>query len=127
MKLHEHRNSKMQGNAGLGAAIAHFTECGCTISIPLNDSQDYDLIIDSAGFLNKIQVKTTTFKNGETYVALLCSCNLKGKTAFDNTKVNFVFILTGDGSKYLIPATAIKAKNTISLGAKYKKFKLNAC
>ena len=37
-------NSKRQGNIGIGAAIAWFTVHGYTVSIPLTDSQDYDLI-----------------------------------------------------------------------------------
>ena len=35
-----------QGNFGLGAAIAYYTSQCIPISIPLNDTQGYDLVID---------------------------------------------------------------------------------
>ena len=36
----------IQGNIGLGKAIEYFTSWGIPISIPLNDTQKYDLIAD---------------------------------------------------------------------------------
>lgn len=36
-------SNKEKGNSGLGMAIAYFTTKGYTVSIPLNDIQDYDL------------------------------------------------------------------------------------
>ena len=54
------KNSKAQGNIGLGEAIAYFMRQGITVSIPINDSQDYDIIADIDGLLSKIQVKTTS-------------------------------------------------------------------
>ena len=38
--------NKEKGNTGLGIAIAYYSSNGYTVSIPLNDTQDYDLIID---------------------------------------------------------------------------------
>jgi hypothetical protein len=126
MKLKEHKNSKMQGNVGLGAAIAHYTAAGYVVSVPLNDSQDYDLVIDSGICLKKVQVKTTRFQddNNGHYIVMLCSCNLQGKTTFDNTAVDEVFVLTEEGTKYVILAHDIKVKNSISLGPKYEKYKI---
>lgn len=43
--LRQH-NPKKQGDAGLGVAIGWFTTHGYTMSVPLTDSQDYDLIVD---------------------------------------------------------------------------------
>jgi hypothetical protein len=124
MRLKEQKNSKMQGNVGLGSAIAYYTGRGYTVSVPLNDSQDYDLIIDSGTCLKKVQVKTTTFTRKDTYVVMLCSCNLQGKTAFDKSKVDEVFVLTETGQKYVILASEIDVKNSISLGSKYEKYKV---
>lgn len=47
---------------GLGAAIAYFTKNEQTISIPLTDSQKYDLVVDFGDNLRKVQVKTSTFQ-----------------------------------------------------------------
>lgn len=38
--------NKEKGNSGLGMAIAYFSSNGFTVSIPLNDTQDYDLVIE---------------------------------------------------------------------------------
>ncbi len=45
--------NKQKGNTGLGIAIAYYTSNGYTVSIPLNDTQDYDLIVDKNDILNK--------------------------------------------------------------------------
>lgn len=37
--------NKEKGNSSLGIAIAYFSINGYTVSIPLNNTQDYDLII----------------------------------------------------------------------------------
>lgn len=36
--------NKEKGISGLGIAIAYFSTNGYTVSIPLNDTQDYDLV-----------------------------------------------------------------------------------
>ena len=41
--------NKQRGNCGLGIAIAYFSTNGYTVSISLNDTQDYDLLIDKDG------------------------------------------------------------------------------
>lgn len=40
------KTNKEKGNSGLAMLIAYFTTNGYTVSIPLNDTQDYDLIIE---------------------------------------------------------------------------------
>ena len=54
--------NKEKGNSGLGIAIAYFTINGYTVSIPLNDTQDYDLVIEKNGKLESVQVKATACK-----------------------------------------------------------------
>ena len=51
-------NSRKQGDAGLGQAIAWFTMQGYAVSIPLTDNQDYDLVVEVDGRLQKVQVKS---------------------------------------------------------------------
>jgi hypothetical protein len=58
------KNSKKQGDVGMGVAIGYFAARGITVCIPLTDSQDYDLVIDLDDVLKKVQVKTTTSKAG---------------------------------------------------------------
>ena len=37
------KSNREKGNAGLGIVIAYYSANGYTVSIPLNDTQDYDL------------------------------------------------------------------------------------
>ena len=64
--------NKEKGNSGLGMAIAYFSTNNYTVSIPLNDTQDYDLVIEKNNILKTVQVKATGCKrkNGVYKVAL---------------------------------------------------------
>jgi HJR/Mrr/RecB family endonuclease len=61
--MFDQANTKKQGDVGLGQAIAWFTRNSYTVSLPLTDSQDYDLIVDKDNVLYRVQVKTTSNKN----------------------------------------------------------------
>ena len=52
----------IQGNIGLGKAIEYFTSWGIPVSIPLNDTQKYDLIADFDNKLQRISVRTSRYK-----------------------------------------------------------------
>lgn len=66
------KTNKEKGNTSLGIAIAYYSSNGYTVSIPLNDTQDYDLIVDKDNILKRIQVKSTgcKTKHGNYQVAL---------------------------------------------------------
>ena len=74
-------SNKEKGNSGLGMAIAYFSSNGYVVSIPLNDTQDYDLVIEKDGKLAKVQVKATGCKTkNNIYQLSLKSCGgTKGK------------------------------------------------
>lgn len=121
-------NSKKQGDVGLGNAISYFTSKGLTVCVPLTDSQDYDLVVDIDG-LQRIQVKTTTQKS--RYGIYKVDLRVKGgnksrnyNKSFDFTQVDFVFILTAEGIRYLIPSH-VCGINSISLGQDKEQYKLN--
>lgn len=71
------------------------SKLGWTISIPVTDSQDYDLIVDTGTKLLKVQVKTTAqvSEHGIYIVSLrTCGGNKSGHTAktFDNNQIRFI-------------------------------------
>lgn len=120
-------NTKKQGDWGLGQAIGHFTAIGWTVSIPLTDSQDYDMIVDNGVQLLRVQVKTTTFRapSGNYMVSLTVKGGNRSYNTikkFDRTKVDAIFIVTADNVKYLIPTENVG--NTITLYAAYDQYKL---
>ncbi len=120
--------NKEKGNSGLGIAIAYFSTNGYTVSIPLNDTQDYDLVVEKENTFYSVQVKTTGCKTkyGNYQVALKSCGGTKGvkyKTVIE-TNIDLLFIVTGDSEMYLIPKQDIKNYSTITLGTQYKKYKM---
>jgi len=123
-------NSRQQGTVGLGAAIAYFTQLNQVVSVPLNDSQEYDLVVDVDGKLLKVQVKTTGHKTPHgVYAAMLKTSGGNQSWSgvakfFDTSKIDILFVLCGDGTMYSIPCNSIINKTSINLGKKYEKFKV---
>lgn len=121
--LQEYKNSKKQGDAGLGIAIGYFTTIGHGVLIPLTDSQDYDLVIDD-GSLKKVQVRTTTdlTKHGKYRVQLSVKGGNKSRNTvkvFDPKLVDLLFVVTGAGARYLIPSQTIAAKHQLTLDGRF--------
>lgn len=123
------KNSKMQGTIGLGIAISSLLKRGYIVSLPLNDSQEYDLIIDIDGLLNRVSVKTTSYqRNGYFNFNLSTKGGNKSNNTikkFDNKKCEYVFVLTGDENKYFIPSSAIKSTGTLTLYSPWDQYKLS--
>ena len=123
------KTNKEKGNTSLGIAIAYYSSNGYTVSIPLNDTQDYDLIVDKDNKLKKVQVKSTACKTkyGNYQVALKSSGGTKGKTykTVIETNVDELFILTEDMSMYILPIEEINNKATLNICNKYEKYKVN--
>lgn len=121
-------SNKEKGNTGLGIAIAYYSANGYTVSIPLNDTQDYDFIVDKDNILKKIQVKATSCKTKyNKYQVALKSCGgTKGgtyKTVVD-TNIDEVFIVTDSLELFRIPIEVIKNKATLNLCEEYEKYKI---
>ena len=103
---------------------------GYTVSIPLNDTQDYDLIVDKNNILKKVQVKATSCKTRyNKYQVTLKSCGgTKGKTykTIIDTNIDEVFIVTGNMDIFILPIEEIKNRSTINLCRKYEKFRIDS-
>ena len=120
--------NKEKGNSSLGIAIAYYSSKGYTVSIPLNDTQDYDLIVDKDNSLKKVQVKSSACKTkyGNYQVALKSCGGTKGKTykTVIETNVDEIFILLENLEMYVIPIKEIKNKSTLNICSKYEKYKV---
>lgn len=118
-----------QGSVGLGVAIGYFCSKGITVSVPLIDNQDYDLVIDEEGTLKKVQVKTTRVKvKSGNYKVQLKSVRPNRTTniikKFDPTTVDYLFILCDDNTKYLIPTCDIHVGGELTLTADRVQYQL---
>ena len=122
------RTNKEKGNFGLGMAMAYYTSKGYTVSIPLNDTQDYDLIVDKDNILKKVQVKSTSCKTkyGNYQVALKSCGGTKGITykTIIETNVDELFILLENMKMYILPIKEITNKSTLNICSKYEKYKI---
>ena len=123
--------SKRQGLVGIGAAIAYFTSQGNLVNMPLNDSQDYDMIVDDGASLKKVQVKTTRYRsksNGCRYnVCLKSSGGTKGAVygRVGEGNSDLLFIHTEAGDNYLMPVEYVRNhRSQLVLGDEVEKFRV---
>lgn len=124
-------NSKKQGDVGMCYAIAYYSRLGWTVSIPITDSQDYDLLVENTdNNILKVQVKTSRYlTEGGTYQVSLKTCggNKSGQTIkkMDKNYIDLAFVLVDDGSCYSIPTEKIESSGSMNLGDKYSEFKVS--
>jgi PD-(D/E)XK endonuclease len=129
-------NRRQQGDLGEASAIEWLTRQGATVSAPLGHSPDYDLIAEIDGRLVRVQVKTSTCKeprvNGYRWSVMLAtnggnqSWSGVART-FDPSRFDLLFVLVGDGRRWVIPADAIEATRGVNLGGtKYSEFEIES-
>jgi hypothetical protein len=124
------KNSKIKGTVGLGKAIQYFTSKECIVSLPINDSQKYDLVVDVAGNLQRIQVKTSASTNNDGLSWEIALRTTGGNQSFytaklfDPTTCDAVFILTEDGRTWLIPSDRIHNTTKITVGKKWAEYEI---
>lgn len=81
--------NKEKGRAGLSMKIAYFGSNGYNVSIPLNYTQDYDLVVEKDNIFQKVQCKSTgkMNKNKLSYIVKLDSYGgLNGGTYYGTVK-----------------------------------------
>jgi hypothetical protein len=135
--MHRERriNRRQQGDLGEASAIEWLTRQGATVFIPFGHSPDVDLMAEIRGRVFRIQVKTSTFvdttPNGHPRYHVLLATNGGNQSwsgvakKFDRSRFDFLFVLTGEGRRWLIPATAIEATSSINVGGpKYSEFEI---
>ena len=84
---------------------------GYTISIPLNDTQWYDLVVEKNGIFQTVQCKFTASKDNS--ISFRSMGGTKG-TMYDNIRnhpLELLFCVDKDMHMYLIPMKDILASN----------------
>lgn len=108
---------KQIGRTGLSMAINYFTIKGYTISLPINDTQWYDLIVEKDGIFETVQCKATETKGN--CIDFRSTGGAKG-IEYDNIhnhpELNYLFCVDKNLNMWLIPIEDLKnVKNTIIL------------
>lgn len=97
-------NRKQLGRLGLSMAINYFTIEGYTISIPMNDTQWYDLVIEKDGKLYTVQCKATATKCKE--IDFRSTGGTRGST-YDNilnhSELDYLFCVDDELNMWNIP------------------------
>ena len=95
--------NKDKGRAGMALGIAYFGANGYTVSIPLNDTQWYDFVIEKDGVFQTVQCKATG--SSDNTISLRSTGGTKG-IAYDNLlnhSVDLLFCLDEQQYMYVIP------------------------
>ena len=129
-------NRSKQGDLGEASALEWLTGQGATVFLPFGHSRDVDLVAEYEGRLLRVQVKTTVLAtrtpNGHerysvTVATLGGNRSWSGRVkTLDASKIDVLFVLAGDGRRWLIPAWAINAGRGLSLGGdRYSEFEIS--
>ena len=104
--------NKEIGRIGLSMAINYFTIQGYTVSLPLNDTQWYDMVVEKDKKFYTIQCKATMTQDG---AISLRSCGGTKGEVYDNIinhpELDYIFCVNKDLNCWLIPV-----KNIIDAG-----------
>ena len=119
-------NRRRQGDLGEASAIEWLTSKGLCVWIPLGHSPDVDLIAQSDARLIRIQVKTTTCSHrtsgGERRWSVMVATNGGNQSwtgitkHLDPSTFDFLFVVAGDGRRWLIPSRAVETTRGVTLG-----------
>jgi hypothetical protein len=120
-------NRRQQGDLGEASAIEWLTSKGALVLVPFGHSPDYDLVAHVDSRLLRIQVKTTvqetrTPKGDFRFPVSLATCGGNQSwtgvvKTIDPATIDYLFVLTGSGRRWLIPSTEIEGKRTLQLGS----------
>ena len=121
------KNTLGVGALGLARAIYEYRRLGYTVSIPLVDAQDYDLVIEKDNTFLSVQCRTTSqvSKDKKRYVAGLRTIKTNTKKTVTKNRgcYNLLFVFCENGDCYSIPSDCLP-KTAVELGIKYQKFKI---
>ena len=96
-------NNKQIGRIGLVKAIEYFTIEGYTVSLPLNDTQYYDLIVEKDSVLFTVQCKATRTEDCKIDFRATGGTNGAVYGNVLDSAVDYLFCVDKDLNCYLIP------------------------
>ena len=115
-------DNKQLGRIGLSMAINYFTINGYTVSLPINDTQWYDLVVEKDGEFKTVQCKCTDTKSNT--IDLRSKGGTKGAVydvLVDHPNLDYLFCVDSTRNMFLIPINDLVEHNirhSISLRTK---------
>ena len=124
------RDPRGQGDQGEMSAMLWFGERGAAVFVPLTHCRDFDFIADWGEGVARIQVKTSTqFRNRRWFVVVCTRGGNRSWTGLvkylDPASYDYLFVLIGDGRRWLIPAAEVGGRSAVLLGGpKYMRYEI---
>lgn len=112
------KTNKDKGRVGLSLAIAYYGTQGYTISLPLNDTQWYDLIIEKDNIFQTVQCKFTASANNSISLRSTGGTNGSVYDTLLKHPIDILFCADKDMNMYSIPVQDLKdfgVSNSITL------------
>lgn len=130
-------NRRVQGDIGELSAMEWLTSKGGVVWVPFTHSPHVDLMAEFEDQLVRVQVKTSTFrstkKSGENRWHIAIATNGGNRSwsglakKFDPSRVDYLFVLVGDGRRWFIPSPMVEGSRSVALGGrKYSEFEIEA-
>jgi hypothetical protein len=128
-------NRRKQGDLGEASAIEWLTSKGATVFIPFGHSPDFDLVAEIDGSTLRVQVKTSGHElrvpSGDTRFGVSVATRGGNQSwsgfakKLDPSRLDYLFVHTGEGRRWLIPAAALDGGTAINLGGrKYSEYEI---
>ena len=125
------RDPRGQGDRGEVLAAMWFAERGATVFTPLFcTSPHVDFVVEWQGAIQRIQVKTTTLFRLKRWEVTLCTRGGNQSWSgmvkrLDSARYDHLFVVVGDGRRWLIPSHEVAGGTAIILGGpKYDRFEI---
>jgi len=119
-----------QGDQGEYSAIAWLGKTFRSVSVPLGNCSDYDVVADIDGKLAKVQVKTSRQRVGDRYCVTLCTRGGNQSwngivKRFSADRCDFLFAHTAEGRRWFVPSAKVDGTTSIVLGGpKYAEYEI---
>ena len=108
---------------------------GALVWLPFTHSPHVDLMAEFQDGLIRVQVKTTTYRGSAEvknrwHVSIATNGGNRSWSGvakeFDARRVDYLFVLVGDGRRWFIPASAVEGTRGLVLGGrKYSEFEID--
>jgi hypothetical protein len=119
--------------AAAALSSAWFLERGYQVSVP-TEPAPYDLVVESDEGLLRVQVKSTTAREAgrwtvgisrkEYRAGVMSSGGARRECVYREGEIDFFFIVTADGSQFLIPWGVTSGIGQLTLDSKYGAYRV---
>lgn len=127
-------NRRVQGDIGELSAMEWLASKNAAVWVPFTHSPHVDLMAEWDEDLVRIQVKTSTYRGSKQlddrwHISIATNGGNRSWNGlakeFDPARVDYLFVLVGDGRRWFIPAQFVEGSRGVVVGGvKYSEFEI---